>query len=1292
MPVNFICCFVGSQLPGDEDTAKHAAGRARAKAEKETQTSARCLEGYIIPSAAAQQATGAETRAASDAAPSSGLVPASTPAAALLLSTPLKSAAIRAVGPSSSPSSHGVTQAAHVTYVQPHATPASQASTLRAAELETPERAAPPLAPASNLSDSPIASVRTAPSAPAHIAPAPSSGAQGAPAIPSGARLPPLPPSHGAATPGRSYVGGGSGGAGLSPIPSSVAAGRQSGSGFLESASRQLARAAEPLPYVSYSVSGGPQPLGGGGGGSHGDADGDEYDEAGDRTSAASSVAGRGIRGVSFGSGAGAAGARASSSAAVELGAGGGGVRTVRLPRGLRSPRTSNRALLTRQRTPYALRRYMGGQLVGPRELLDLPAAPSPAVGTGVGATARSHFGAASPSAARAAGTPSYANGGASFRSITTAAAAASAAGRRMHTHSGAAPSEPDTDPAALLDRNSAAAAPGSSARAAAFNAAARSAAIARQTAVRFGVRPLDPGAPSPGPEASVLSPRTTAPALLARQATPCPLRWGRLEDSWDGASEAALSHTLSNTFSHTYSNVMNAVSEHGAPPNFDAGGGGMDVFRYGGRSRAGGAISAMGGGNGSSMAGGPGDHSDRLSAGGVRGFSRAGSIRSGRLPSYGGGGTGAGFGGHQPHPHRALRVNVSLAKSRRSSVSSVMSLDPTEHGATEGAAGGATGGGGGPALPVVVSLRTGGGGGGNTPTRRGRRRNLAGNEVLGWETLVPRVPIAPMGAPDATSSVATPTAFAGAGGAAGGLHIPMPLPPSVGSLLRGSSAMPMPLSLMQPGGVGGGVGGACSSLLPPGSSLPPVNSLTTGVSSVLNCDNISCNSPAGVPGASGSAGAFPGPGWRQPPGALAIPLLQSAHSQPSPKPQLVSPPLHGVAVGVGGAGGRSGGSSMGQQVSFQPLMGGPPLAGIRTREMAGHMEPQGSAFPRPDLPPAPELAAELAPVSSSRGSSIAGNTLGAQPLTGFRFVPSGGGGAMGIASRVSGNGMAGGSWYGTRGTQSSDGRAAIPMPTGYASGAKSPLAVVTTAGGGLAPGGAAHTLRRSCLSMSRPASTANIASAAAAAAAVALPHHQQQQQQQQLGQYHQQHGGISNTEPRSTDGGCPTSGRLAGGASGAGRRVLQHAGSVRSHAPTEDDSAESLVKLAQAATWETNNNITSGTSGYHGNKAADDITTSGDMFATAAHGAGGARAADEDAIASGLIVLGGEDPQRVAPAAPPPTTGIAALVSPTPVPGPALTPVSLASPLRHVLGNGPPSSRLSRCTSLAQHEAQLLR
>lgn len=310
-----------------------------------------------------------------------------------------------------------------------------------------------------------------------------------------------------------------------------------------------------------------------------------------------------------------------------------------------------------------------------------------------------------------------------------------------------------------------------------------------------------------------------------------------------------------------------------------------------------------------------------------------------------------------------------------------------------------------------------------------------------------------------------------------------------------------------------------------------------------------------------------------------------------------------------------------------------------------------------------------------SRGSSIAGNTTGTQPLAGFRFVPSGGTGSgvgMGIASRVSGNGMGGGvGWYGARGTQSSDGRAAIPMLTGYASGAKSPLAVAT-AGGGLAPGGAARTLRRSCLSMSRPASTANIAG---------MPHHNH---------HHHQHGAVSGSEARSTDGGGATSSRPAGGASGAGRRVLQHTGSVRSHAPTEDDSAESLAKLAQAATWENN---TGGTANAH--KPAEDITTSGDMFAGAAGGggtapgeAGGSGADDQDAIESGLMVLGGEDPPRMP--APATMATLAAVMSP-PVPGPALT-VGLASPLRHVMGNGPPSSRLSRCTSLAQHEVLLLR
>jgi hypothetical protein len=117
---------------------------------------------------------------------------------------------------------------------------------------------------------------------------------------------------------------------------------------------------------------------------------------------------------------------------------------------------------------------------------------------------------------------------------------------------------------------------------------------------------------------------------------------------------------------------------------------------------------------------------------------SAAGSIRSTRGPSQAGGVSGA-----LPHafPRRTLRANQSLSKrSRRSSVSSLVSVVEPE---PEAGPGGESG-----AVPrVVLSLRTGGGGSthraaeppSRTPTRRGRRRNLAGNEMLCWDTLLPR-------------------------------------------------------------------------------------------------------------------------------------------------------------------------------------------------------------------------------------------------------------------------------------------------------------------------------------------------------------------------------------------------------------------------------------------------------------------------------------------------------------------------------------------------------------------------
>ncbi len=126
----------------------------------------------------------------------------------------------------------------------------------------------------------------------------------------------------------------------------------------------------------------------------------------------------------------------------------------------------------------------------------------------------------------------------------------------------------------------------------------------------------------------------------------------------------------------------------------------------------------------------------------------------------------------------------------------------------------------------------------------------------------------------------------------------------------------------------------------------------------------------------------------------------------------------------------------------------------------------------------------------------------------------------------------------------SADGRSPLGLPSAAASGAKTPT-------------GQAAVLRRSHLSMGRAASTTGMRSMAAdGAASPVLDHH-----------------ALSNAQPVSlrpreylASTGVTVVAAGAAGSTRSQRRLLQHGGSVRSHAPTEDDSAESLAKLVSEA------------------------------------------------------------------------------------------------------------------------------
>nr|BCL66091.1 hypothetical protein [Volvox africanus] len=264
-------------------------------------------------------------------------------------------------------------------------------------------------------------------------------------------------------------------------------------------------------------------------------------------------------------------------------------------------------------------------------------------------------------------------------------------------------------------------------------------------------------------PGTDTTSPRTTAPALLARQQTPCPLRWPSAapvwEDSCDGLNEA-----------------MEALWQAPMTP--------MDtvITTAAGADRAQRRIWQL------AAAAVEGNDTDlmntvdtmmsaivctqQLSPGSIAWTCQ--SLQSqgqgqqgerGRLASQ----------SSQPHPHLpTLRVQLSLTKLRRLSASSIVTLLAVGDEVSPPNATTAT-----PATSFSMALRSsnaGGGVGGNghgigggggrygagvmTPTRRGRRRNLAGNEDMSWDAVPPRSPI-PNPALAAAAATATATILA---------------------------------------------------------------------------------------------------------------------------------------------------------------------------------------------------------------------------------------------------------------------------------------------------------------------------------------------------------------------------------------------------------------------------------------------------------------------------------------------------------------------------------------------------
>ncbi|GLI62912.1 hypothetical protein VaNZ11_005751 [Volvox africanus] len=242
-------------------------------------------------------------------------------------------------------------------------------------------------------------------------------------------------------------------------------------------------------------------------------------------------------------------------------------------------------------------------------------------------------------------------------------------------------------------------------------------------------------------------SPRTTAPALLARQQTPCPLRWPSTapvwEDSCDGLNEAMEAHWQASM------TPMDTVVSTAAGAN-------------GAQRRLWHLAAAAAAGDDTDL-----DLTDTVDpmlsdAFCTRPFSPGSigwtgqSLRSQSLGQQGGRGRLASQSS-QPHPHLpTLRVQLSLTKLRRLSASAILTLLAEGNEMSPATATTAT-----PATSFSMALRSsnaGGGVGGNgygigggggrygagvmTPTRRGRRRNLAGNEDMSWDAVPPRSPI----------------------------------------------------------------------------------------------------------------------------------------------------------------------------------------------------------------------------------------------------------------------------------------------------------------------------------------------------------------------------------------------------------------------------------------------------------------------------------------------------------------------------------------------------------------------
>ncbi|KAG2490368.1 hypothetical protein HYH03_011170 [Edaphochlamys debaryana] len=1046
-------------------------------------------------------------------------------------------------------------------------------------------------------------------------------------------------------------------------------------------------------------------------------------------------------------------------------------VRTVRISHRLRSPRTSNRALLTRQRTPYGMRRFITATPPGTCSGA-APAAASTDGGRfvfGVSLTGESSVDGGLPVAGSS---PSLQPPARPYSAANPPAAGANRAVRATSV------------PAASDVGRGLGAGPGG-------------------RRPRFGGAVVI-GEPVPE-EPNLLSPRTTDPGLLERRATPCPLKWGRwAEGSWDGASasEGGFARGITDGGeggTETSAGLFSTEAGYDAPASLDYArrrwNRSSSLHRSRGRSGAGAAPFAAG----ASGAGGP------------------------------------SVGGYvHPHPHRALRVQVSLTKAfRRTSISSLLGAGAAgvEGSDVDSPASG-------PSAAGLLGAALGVSGSANTPTRHGRRRNLAGNEDLGLEAFLARFqppPMPPMGA-------GAGTAFPGQGpapmhgGAAASAAAPSPGPGS-----GTGAAIGVRNCSFGGGSVGGGSFGRGSgtypSGLPPTPPRPPRSPMPPAIQAGYPpfCHPADMPPPAafrGVP-ASPHAGAVTSPDG-PPSASLRYGMLGSLPPTPTPAagaasaavtPDLFTAPHAHATPATTGASPASalplgsapqdpaaaaattnnqdsapeiGPNQMGvtrpppppaarrlamQIVATEHIPSTLPAVGSHAPQIVSHMQPsfqQLSAPQRrvPHMSPPPPLALPpsggtgvshlTSPTSPGVGSAQAsyGRTVygdmaeavhvsqysrayGANPAYGvaeaLSIVSSMTSYHDGIttpptqASPQASPGAArpagpprpwlqpprAGAW-GSRATQSSDGgvgafpasaaaaAAAAARAGGAVPGVRTPAASMHAA----TAAGSPH-LRRSNMGNSP------LASAGAGAGNVFAPGLPRPCSACNMA------GAGDGTERRATTNGgggidqisTMTNGRPSADGSnvsiGRNRRALRHVGSQRSHAPDEDDSAESLAKLEY------------GTSDYggcaseydaYGNPAA---TTKGDNAGLASATGGGG---DEEGMlqSEGLIVLGGPREEHtyrrlqddaaaagVGWAAEDLSMSVSAKLAAVSAAVAAAAAAAAATaqqqplaspPLRHVLvtelmkgasaggaavGGAASPSRLSRCTSAARQQAE---